>query len=83
MSGLRPFDPYRGAEPLGEMWRMAKGPRTAIVRLATHQMGWELKATVDGDLVSSEVCKEDARVFQVADAWRAAFMEKGWIASTA
>jgi len=34
--------------------------------LATHPLGWELRPTVDSDLLRSTVCKIEADVFNVS-----------------
>jgi len=70
MPTLRAFDNFRGAEPLGALWTLHKQKRTAVCSLSTHPLGWEVTARVDGELMRSEVCKNEARVFDVAEAWK-------------
>ncbi len=78
MSTLRVFDPYRGQEPLGNLWMLHKQKRTVVCSLTTHPLGWEVVARVDGELMRSEVCKKETQVFDLAEAWKPVWEAKGW-----
>lgn len=52
--------------------------RTALGELWSHQLGWELRLLVDGEFVQSRVCRAQDEVFDTADAWKAALIDKGW-----
>lgn len=44
----------------------------------SHQLGWELRLEIDGDLRRSEVCRSADEVLTVSEHWKAAMCEKGW-----
>ena len=50
----------------------------AICRLLSHQLGWELRLEVNGDLQRSQVCRSQDEVLTTGEAWKAAMLEKGW-----
>jgi hypothetical protein len=78
MNTLRRFDPHHGIQPIGTWWTLEKGTRRATCVLTTHMLGWELCVTVDGELIRSQVVKDEESVFDTADDWRRAWNEKGW-----
>ena len=45
--------------------------------LLTYQLGWELRVET-GDLLLTEMCRSDRKTEDVAEAWKAAMVEKGW-----
>jgi hypothetical protein len=74
----RPFwngDP----EELRELFALAKGDRAhARCALWSHQFGWELRLTVNGSLVRSQVSRVFAEVADAAEEWQRAMREEGW-----
>ena len=77
-SVLTPYDPERGIAPLGEVWALRKGAWTLRCGLSTHPLGWELRLEVGANLTRSEVCKTEARVFDVSEAWKLEATGRGW-----
>ena len=74
----RPFwncDP----EELRELFSLSKSDR-AHTRCAlwSHQFGWELRLTVNGSLVRSQVCRVFAEGLTAAEKWQRAMCEEGW-----
>jgi hypothetical protein len=64
---LRPYDSFNGTESLGTMWTLRKGRRTVVCHLGTDPLGWELAATLDGELGQTQVCKFERLVFDTAE----------------
>jgi hypothetical protein len=62
------------------MWTLAKGTRTAECVITTHPLGWELRVTLDGELVRSQVCKTETGTLDTSDGWRRDWRAKGWTA---
>lgn len=52
----------------------------AICHLWTHHLGWEVRLEIAGDLHRSEVCRSQDEVFTAGETWKAAMIEKGWVA---
>ena len=50
----------------------------AVCELWSHQLGWELRLLVGGELQRSQVCRTGQEWLDVKDAWHAAMVEKGW-----
>jgi hypothetical protein len=67
---------------LGDWFVLAKGKRRARCAIQTHPLGWELRLLVEpGDeLLQSEVCRTQEKVFATGDAWKEALLSKGWSA---
>jgi hypothetical protein len=61
------------------LWTMTKGRnKRARCALWSHPLGWELRLTVNGELVRSQAYRlEDALLRNLAD-WRDQFAAKGW-----
>jgi hypothetical protein len=78
---LRPYDPVRRVQILGDLWKATKNDRTLTVEVRTHPMGWELRALVGLEIHRSEVCKTEPDVFTTSDAWRTEAKAKGWTES--
>jgi hypothetical protein len=51
----------------------------AVCRLLSHQLGWELRLEVNGDLQRSEVCRSQDEVLATGEQWKTAMVEKGWV----
>jgi hypothetical protein len=75
---------WRG-EPvsLGEVFILMKSGRQARCLLLTHQLGWELRLEVAGELAQSQVCRNQEDVLSAGESWKAALMGKGWLPETA
>jgi hypothetical protein len=50
----------------------------AVCRLLSHQLGWELRLEVNGDLQRSQVCSSQDEVLATGEEWNGAMLEKGW-----
>ena len=75
----RPF--WNGhPEELRELFALAKRDRAAHARCAlwTHQFGWELRLTVNGSLIRSQVSRDCAEVVNAAKEWQRTMREEGW-----
>ena len=68
---------------LGQLFRVHKdrGDKRleAVCRLMSHQLGWEVRLEVNGDLQRSEVFRSQDDVLTAGDQWKAALSEKGWL----
>ena len=53
----------------------------AICRMFTHVFGHELRLEVRGQLVESQVCRDDDAVLSCQERWRAGLEAKGWTAT--
>ena len=78
MSTLRPYDPVRRVEILGELWQATKGSHKLIAQLRTHPLGWELRASVGLEIHRSQIAKTEQEVSDVSDAWKTEAVKKGW-----
>jgi hypothetical protein len=67
---------------LGDLFRVSKmrGDKQldAACRLWTHQLGWEVRLEINGDLQRSEVFRSQDEVLTAGETWNAAMIEKGW-----
>ena len=63
---------------LGIAWTLKKRNHIAQCILFSHQFGWELRLTVNGSLVRSQVSRVVAEVVDAADEWQRAMREEGW-----
>jgi hypothetical protein len=61
-----------------DWFRLTKGTRNAVCAMFSHQLGWELRLTIDGELIQSQVCRSDEEVLSTWENWLAAMKEKGW-----
>jgi hypothetical protein len=50
-------------------WVLLKGGRTACCALRSHPFGWELRATVDDELVKSQAYRDEAEVLRNLSDW--------------
>ena len=83
MSDVAPLPRWTGTPALrGTLWTLHKASgcraREAKCEVVSNPIGWELRLTVDGELVRSEVCRSMTGYRDVADGWRIAFVELGW-----
>jgi hypothetical protein len=68
----------------GELFLLRKaGHRTAVCKLFSHQLGWECRLMVRGELVQSQVCRTQDEVLSTGEQWKAALIERGWSAGAA
>jgi hypothetical protein len=60
------------------VWLLQKGRSRARCALWSHPLGWELRVTINGELLRSQAYREaDDVLSDVAD-WRQQFAAKGW-----
>jgi len=78
MPALRPYDPVRRVEILGDLWTATKKDYSLRVELRTHPQGWELRALVASQMHRSQVCESQADVEATAETWRTEAIAKGW-----
>jgi hypothetical protein len=66
-------------EELRELFSLTNA-RDAHVRCAvwSHQFGWELRLTVSGSLIRTQVCRAFADVMGASDEWKASMQATGW-----
>ena len=74
-SGRRHLNP----RPLVRVQK-SRGDRTfnGVCRLMSHELGWELRLEIDGDLQRSAVCRSQDEILDTMEQWKAAMMAKGW-----
>ena len=60
------------------IWTLAKGTRQAACDAHVVTLGIELVATVDDEILRTEVVRSPAAGQALADEWRDAFVAKGW-----
>jgi hypothetical protein len=67
---------------LGDLFRLHKmrGDKRleAAARLWTHNLGWEVRLEVNGDLQRSEVFRSQDAVLTAGEEWKAAMVRVGW-----
>jgi hypothetical protein len=61
-----------------EVWRLRKGQREARCSVAPHPLGFELRCTVDGEMLRTQVYRDAGSLELDAIAWREAFKTTGW-----
>ena len=70
---------YGTAEPLGELWTLAKDGRHACAAVLSNPLGVELRILIQDDLRESLVARyDDEPLMALADKWKAALIDKGW-----
>ena len=71
-------------EQLSAAWTLRKGRKTAECAVVwSHEFGWEIRLLIGRELVRSQVVRSNQELTDVATAWRAAMLEKGWQARLA
>jgi hypothetical protein len=68
----------RAAKHQADWFRLHKEKREAVCAMFSHQFGWELRLTIDGELIQSQVCRSQEEVLNTWETWLAAMKEKGW-----
>ena len=75
-------DWYGNATKRGELFRVRKSrgghSLEAVGELWTHQLGWEVRLVIAGELHRSEVCRSQDDVLTAGEQWKAALVDKGW-----
>ena len=66
-------------ERLSPVWTLRRGHKTAECVAWSHHFGWELRLTIDGELIQSHVVRSTEELVGVQEAWKAAMAQKGWI----
>ena len=73
---------YGEAKEVGHLFRVQKTRSdrafNGVCRLMSHQLGWELRLEIDGDLQRSAVCRSQDEILDTIEQWKAAMIEKGW-----
>ena len=63
-----------------EFWTLTKSKRRAVCVLWNHPLGAEMRLDVDGEMTQTKASRDFTELLDASDAWRAAFLEKGWSA---
>ena len=67
---------------LGDLFRISRtrGDKQlqAVCQLWTHNLAWELRLEINGDLQRSEVFRSQDDVLTAGETWKAAMIEKRW-----
>lgn len=70
------------ARELGYLFRLHRDScgrqLEAVCRLMSHQLGWEVRLEVAGNLHRSQVCRSQDEVLDTSDQWKVAMTEKAW-----
>jgi hypothetical protein len=75
---LKRYDYYAGPRNLGDLWALTREKLTLRCALSTHRLGWELRLTSGASFSRSQVCKSEAEVSTVSEAWQDEARKKGW-----
>ena len=54
------------------------GRVNATCSLLTHQLGFELRLNVNGNLQRAQVCRSTDEVLALTEQWKAAMLAQGW-----
>lgn len=60
------------------VWELRKDRRVARCALWSHPLGWEVRITVDGELLRSQAHRHEESVLRELDESRAQFVDKRW-----
>ena len=77
-SALVRYDFYKGPQPLGDLWTLARGALRMRCALSTHPQGWAVKLTAGANFSRSQICRSATDLFTTAEAWKAEAISKGW-----
>jgi hypothetical protein len=68
------------AVSLGEAWRLRKvscgSAKEAVCELFSHQLGHELRLSANGELLASQVCRNNEQILTTQEQWKAAMLEQ-------
>ena len=81
MNTLRRQNWPGSAVDLGEGFRVQKErgrQLEAICWLRTHELGFEIVLSLNGNLQRAEVCRSTDEVLSKTEGWKAALLERGW-----
>ncbi len=70
--------PRDGAYDAGTLWRMARNGWIARCALWSFAHRWELRVTVDEELLFSRSSPTVPELFSVADHWKERMADSGW-----
>ena len=76
--GLPRYAYYQGPQPIGDVFTLRRDALTMTCALATHRLGWELRLTAGRNVVRTHLCKFEAEVFAVGQAWEDEAKRQGW-----
>ena len=65
-------------EELAELWTLTKREHRARCVIVTHPLGWELRLTVNGELLRGQVHRDQLALLTDSDQWRTALQQKDW-----
>jgi hypothetical protein len=60
------------------VWELRKDRHRARCAIWSHPLGWELRVTVDRELLRSQAYRDADEALKDLDTWRAQFADKGW-----
>jgi hypothetical protein len=73
---------FDGPADLGEGFKLHKlrnGRKLeAVCWLRSHEFGFELLLTIDGNFQRTEVCRSTDEALNKTESWRAALVDRGW-----
>ena len=78
MPALRPYDPVRRVEILGDMWKATKNGNVLSCEVRTSPSGWELRCLIQFQIQRAQVCKTEDETTSTAEAWRSEAVSRGW-----
>jgi hypothetical protein len=65
--------------PPQRAWFLRRGARIAECLVSRHVLGWEVRYAVDGELIRSEVFREQSVMLIEVERRKAEFESKGWV----
>jgi hypothetical protein len=51
---------------------------SAALQLFSHQLGHELRLTANGELLATQVCRNNEQILTTSEQWKIAMLDKGW-----
>ena len=65
---------------IGDLFVAHKNRRRARASLQSHQFGWEVRLLVGShdEVVRTQVCRSQEKVFSTGEQWKAALIAEGW-----
>jgi len=65
-------------ERLATAWTLFHQHRTAECAMWSHPLGWELRLTVNGSMIQTQITHSYKQVVEAGTAWRRMFRDAGW-----